>query len=127
MMKINKEDNYIKTILSEVDKTITGRDAMNIIATMDSETQIHLFDDYGERIDYVLKKEYSPSNINFMVILNVYKGNSCLLKNIVLGFSPLKYFADKIYDAWANEISSHIITRFFCQDTCEFYEFPLNI
>ncbi len=120
-------DNYIKTILSEVDRTITGRDAMNIIATMDSEVCIPLFDDCGERIDYILKIEYSTFNKEFAVVLNVGKRQSCLLKNIVLGFAPTKYLADKIYQSWAEEISSHIITRFFCQNTGEFYEFPLNI
>jgi hypothetical protein len=120
-------DNCIKAILNEVDKTITGRDAMNIIAAMDSETQIPLFDDYGERIDYILKIEYSTFNKEFAVVLNVGKRNSCLLKNIVLGFAPTKYLANKMYRAWVDEISSHIITRFFCQNTGEFYEFPLNI
>ena len=123
---IMDKDKYIKSILSEVDKTITGRDAMNLIAAMDNEVHIHLFNNYGEEIEYILKIEYSPSSVNFMVVLNVYKGDSCLLKNIVLGFSPWKHFADKIYNAWKDEISNHITTRFFCQDTCEFYEFSLN-
>lgn len=120
-------DDCIKTILNEVDKTITGRDAMNIIAIMNSKTQIHLFDDYGERIDYILEIEYSTFNKEFAVVLNVGKRNSCLLKNIVLGFAPTKYLANKMHRAWVDEISSHIITRFFCQNTGEFYEFPLNI
>lgn len=120
-------DNCIKAILNEVDKTITGRDAMNIIAAMDSETQIHLFDNYGERIDYILTIEYSTFNQEFAVVLNVGKGNSCLLKNIVLGFAPTKYLANKMHRAWVDEISNHLTTKFFCQNTGKFYEFPLNI
>ena len=120
-------DNCIKAILNEVDKTITGRDAMNIIATMNNGAQIYLFDDFGERIDYILKIEYSTVNKEFAVVLNVGKRQSCLLKNIVLGFAPTMYLAYKMHRAWVDEISSHIITRFFCQNTGEFYEFPLNI
>ena len=123
-MKKSKEDIYIQSLLEEVGRTLTGEDALNIIATRDT----HAILEYCENdrlIQYIITIEWDTYNKQFMVLLNIKENDTFLINNIILSYTSNKFYAEKSYNAWIKEIKTKYPTKFFCQRTCQFYEISM--